>query len=216
MTEGARPGRITLRELAAGVRDDLLQWDRGIVGAFVGLIWNPAAVIRGFIEDRNDRFAKPWRYLLFTVVAYVATTWFVLDNLGFRTELGLEQHQDQVAFLLDNAAILTLLVLPFAALVMRVCFIGLNVRYIDALIALFYTQGQTNLYGVMSLVILALSHSQAANLPISAAIVAYLFWAWAAFARGPWWRRLLASLLTLVGAQVISALIVSAILHFLA
>jgi hypothetical protein len=215
MSDEDRPRPITLRELAAGVRDDLLQWDRGLLGTFIGLTWKPGRVIRGFIEDRDERYSKPWRYLLFSVVAYVAATWFVLDNLGLRAELGLDQNRDQIAFLLDNAAILTLAILPFAAVIMRVCFIGLNVRYIDALVALFYTQGQTNLYGVLSVALLALTHSQAANVPISIAIIVYLFWAWAAFARGPWWRRLLASFLTLVGAQAMSGLLVYAAVRFL-
>jgi hypothetical protein len=154
-----------VRELAAGVRDDLFQWDRGIVGTFIGLLWKPGRVIRAFIEERDERYAKPWRYLIFGVLANVAAAWFVLDNLGYRETLGLNQQSDRVNFLLDNAALITLLALPIVALAMRICFIGLNVRCIDALVALFYTQGQVNLIGVASVAAMALSGSQAANIP---------------------------------------------------
>ncbi len=213
MSETKRP--ITLSELAAGVRDDLFQWDRGIVGTFIGLSWRPGRVIRGFLDDRDERYAKPWRYLIFGVLANVAAAWFVLDNLGYRETLGLQQKSDQIAFVLDNAAVITLIVLPLVALVMRLCFIGLNVRFIDALVALFYTQGQVNLLGVMSVAAMALTNSQAANVPFVALTLIYFVWAWASFASGPIWRRVLAAVLTLVLGQVINGLIVYAIVTYL-
>jgi Protein of unknown function (DUF3667) len=207
---------ITLGELAAGVRDDLFQWDRGIVGTFIGLLWKPGRVIRGFLEDRDERYAKPWRYLIFGVLANVAAAWFVLDNLGYRDALGIARQSDQIGFILDNAAIITLVVLPLVALIMRVCFLGLNVRYIDALVALFYTQGQVNLFGVMSVAGMALARSQAANVPFIALTLIYFIWAWASFASGPWWRRLLAAALTLVAGQIINGAIVYAVVLLLA
>lgn len=213
MSEPKRP--ITLGELAAGVRDDLLQWDRGIVGTFIGLLWKPGRVIRGFLEDRDERYAKPWRYLIFGVLANVAAAWFVLDSLGYREALGIEQQSDRIAFILDNAAIITLVVLPFVALVMRICFIGLNVRYIDALVALFYTQGQVNLFSVLSVATMALTGSQAANAPFIALTLIYFVWAWASFASGPWWRRLVAAVLTLVAGQIINGAIVYALVTLL-
>jgi hypothetical protein len=213
MSETKRP--ITLSELAAGVRDDLFQWDRGIVGTFIGLSWRPGRVIRGFLDDRDERYAKPWRYLIFGVLANVAAAWFVLDNLGYRETLGLQQQSDQIAFVLDHAAVITLIVLPLVALLMRLCFIGLNVRFIDALVALFYTQGQVNLLGVMSVAAMALTNSQAANVPFVALTLIYFVWAWASFASGPIWRRVLAAVLTLVLGQVINGLIVYAIVTYL-
>lgn len=212
MSEQRRP--VTLVELAAGVRDDLFQWDRGIVGTFIGLMWKPGRVIRGFLVDRDERYAKPWRYLIFGVLANVAAAWFVLDNLGYRETLGLQQQSDRIAFVLDNAAVITLIVLPLVALLMRLCFIGLNVRYIDALVALFYTQGQVNLFGVASVAAMALTNSQAANLPFVALTLCYFIWAWAAFATGPIWRRVLAAVLTLALGQIINGLIVYAVVTY--
>ncbi|MEZ5960723.1 MAG: DUF3667 domain-containing protein [Hyphomonadaceae bacterium] len=212
MSETKRP--LTLGELAAGVRDDLFQWDRGLVGTFIGLLWKPGRVIRGFIEDRDERYAKPWRYLIFGVLANVAATWFVLDNLGYRERLGLGGQSEQIAFLLDNAAVITLVVLPLVALSMRLCFIGLNVRYIDALVALFYTQGQVNLFGVASVAAMALLNSQAANPAFVALTLIYFVWAWSSFASGPIWRRVLASVLTLVLGQVINGVIVYGVVTY--
>lgn len=213
MSEAKRP--ITLGELAAGVRDDLFQWDRGIVGTFIGLVWKPGRVIRGFLEERDERYAKPWRYLIFGVLANVAAAWFVLDNLGYRETLTTPNQSEQVAFVLDNAAIITLVVLPLVALTMRLCFIGLHVRFIDALVALFYTQGQVNLFGVVSVATMALTNSQAANLPFVALTLVYFVWAWASFATGPIWRRVLAAVLTLVLGQIINGLIVYGVLTIL-
>lgn len=215
MTEPAERGPVTLGELARGVRDDLLQWDRGLIGTFIAMIWKPGAVARGFIFERDDRWAKPWRYLLFGVLVNVAATWFVLDNLNYRERLGISDRVDQLAFLLDNAAIVTLIVLPLVALAMRVCFLGLKMRYIDALIVLFYTQGQVNLLGALSLALMAATGSQAANVPITIAVLVYFLWAWASFAVGAWWRRLLAALLTLVAGQAINGAVVYGALHLL-
>lgn len=215
MTEPAERGPVTLGEIARGVRDDLLQWDRGLVGTFIALVWKPGAVARGFIFEHDERWAKPWRYLLFGVLANVAATWFVLDNLNYRERLGISAQVDELAFLLDNAALVTLFVLPFVALAMRLCFLGLRVRYIDALIVLFYSQGQVNLLGVLSLAIMAATGSQIANVPITIAALLYFVWAWASFAVGHWWRRLLAALLTLIAGQAINGAIVYAAFHLL-
>lgn len=213
MSEPKRP--ITLGELAAGVRDDLFQWDRGSVGTFVRLLWKPGRVIRGFLEDRDERYAKPWRYLIFGIVANVAAAWFVLDNLGYRESLALGHQSEDIAFVLDNAALITLAVLPLVALVMRICFIGLNVRYLDALVALFYTQGQVNLFGVLSVAAMALTNSQAANLPFVALTLIYFVWAWASFASGTAWRRVLAAIATLALGQVINGLVVYGVITYL-
>lgn len=213
MNEVRRP--ITYRELAAGVRDDLFQWDRGLVGTCIGLFWKPGRLIRSFLEDRDDRYAKPWRYLLFGVLANVTAAWFVLDNLGYRERLGIESQSEPLAFILDNAAILTLGVLPIVALAMRLCFIGLNVRYLDALVALFYIQGQVNLLSVASLAIVALTSSQAMNVPLLALTLIYFIWAAAAFASGPVWRRVLAAILTLILGQAINGALVHVLVTYL-
>lgn len=214
MSEAKHP--LTFRELAAGVRDDLFQWDRGIVGTFIGLIWKPRRVIRGFLYERDERYANPWRYLIFSVLANVAAAWFVLDNLGYRETLGIERQSDQIAFVLDNAAIITLAVLPMVALIMRLCFVGLNVRYIDALVVLFYTQGQVNLLGVTSVATMAITTSQTANIPFIALTLIYLIWAWTSFASGPIWRRVLAAMLTLIFGQAINGALVYAVVTYLA
>ena len=56
-------GPVTLAELVGGMRDEFLQWDRGLVGTFLALTWRPAAVVRAYILDRDARYSKPWRYL---------------------------------------------------------------------------------------------------------------------------------------------------------
>ncbi len=208
-------GPVTLGELAAGLRDDFLQWDRGLIGTFIALLWKPGAVARSFIETRDPRWSKPWRYLLVAVVLNIAATWFVLDYLDFRNRLGINAQVEQASALLDNAALVTLIVLPIVALLMRVCFIGLSVRYVDALIVLFYTQAQVVLFGLVALAVLAITGSQAAAMPVSIVIVAYFIWAWASFARGPWWRRILGAVLTLILGQIVNAIVVTAALRLL-
>lgn len=216
MSEPAERGPITLGELARGVRDDFLQWDRGLVGTFITMCWRPARVPRALIYERDDRYTSPWRYLLFAVLASITASWFVLDVLDYRTRLGIENQMQQASFLMDNAALLTLITLPVVALAMRICFIGLKVRYIDAVIVLFYTQGQANLFGIIALAVLAATGSTAANLPVTAAVMLYFIWAWASFATGPWWRRILAAALTLITGQFINATIVLGVLRVMA
>lgn len=204
-----RTGPVTLGEMAAGVRDEFTQWDRGLIGTFIAMAWKPASVAWAFLQDRDPRYAKPWRYLVFSIVVNVAATWFVLDQLGFRERLGLRaEHNAQLAFILDNAAVLTLLVLPLAAVAMRLFFLGLQVRYVDALVVMFYTQAQSNLYSLVSLAGLAMLGAGVTDIPLTIFVVAYMLWAWASFASGPWWRRILAAALTLVAAQALNAAVV--------
>lgn len=216
MTPHGERRPITLREFAAGVRDDLFQLDRGLIGTFIDLAWRPGHTVRAFTVERDPRYAKPWRYLLFGVVAAISATWFVLDILGYRARLGLPAAAEDISFVVDNAALLTLITLPIVALVMRLCFVGLKLRYLDALIVLFYTQGQVNLYGLAALAGIAATNSQIADIPVTVGVLSYLIWAWAACAAGPWWRRLLAALLTLVGGQLINNVIVYAALQLAA
>lgn len=201
-----RTGPVTLGEVVAGIRDEFTQWDRGLIGTFLAMAWKPAAVARAFLQDRDPRYAKPWRYLIFSIVVNVAATWFVLDQLGMRERLGLRaEHGAQIAFILDNAAVLTLLILPLAAAAMRLLFVGLRVRYVDALVVMFYAQAQSNLYSLLALASLALLGSNVADIPITIFVVLYMLWAWASFATGPWWRRILAAVLTLIAAQALNA-----------
>jgi hypothetical protein len=214
--EPKRTGPVTLGEIATGVRDEFTQWDRGFIGTFIAMIWKPAAVARGFLVERDPRYAKPWRYLIFSIVVNVAATWFALEQLGLRDRLRIgEQHSAQLSLILDNAALLTLLILPLAALAMRLFFVGLKVRYVDALVVLFYTQAQSNLYSLISLAGLAILGRGVVDIPLAIFVVVYMLWAWASFATGPWWRRILAAIITLIATQALNAAIVSlAILIF--
>lgn len=209
----APEGPVTLKEMLAGVRDEFIQWDRGFIGTFIALLWKPGAVMRGYAYERDPRWAKPWRYLTLCVVINVAVSWFVLDQLGLRSRLPIDEQQlRQTSFVLDHFVIIAVLATPILAAVMRVFFFGLQMRYVDALVLQCYTQGQASLLN------LAASMSAAAGLPLEVAIslsviiIVYMIWAWTISATGPWWRRILAATLTFVvgeslnGAMVFAAL----------
>lgn len=207
-------GPVTLRELLGGIRDEFLQWDRGLIGTFIALLWRPASVARGFLNDRDPRYVKPWRYLVVSIAVSVAAQWFAFDQLGLRAQLSdPERQMRQASFLLDNAALLTLVVLPLIAAAMRLFYIGLKVRYVDTLVLLCYTQGQTNLLRLTGIALLALNAHAYAQMALGVALIAYLVWAWAGFGAGPWWRRLLAALLSLVAAEAINTAVVLGILR---
>jgi hypothetical protein len=217
VAEGARApalsGRVTLAELVGGMRDEFLQWDRGLVGTFLALMWRPASVVRAYVIDRDARYSKPWRYLLFSIFVSIAAVWLARNGFGPGPP-HVSLQQDQVSLLMDNAAWLTGAVLPLAAIAMRIAFIGLNLRFVDCLVALCYTQGQVNLVSILSIAANSVSGSSALDAPLSIVIVVYLVWAWAEVAHGPLWRRLAAAVISLVAAQLINAAIVLAVLRF--
>ncbi len=124
-------------------------------------------------------------------------------------------RQDHVAFVIDNAAWLTGAVLPIAALAMRVAFIGLGMRFVDCLVTLAYTQGQVNLLGIVPLAA-SVAGWGGSEAPLSIGIALYLVWAWASVSKGPFWRRLIAAILSLIAAQLINAAIVLGVLRFAA
>lgn len=204
---------VTLAELVGGMRDEFLQWDRGLAGTFLALMWRPAFVVRAYIVDRDARYSKPWRYLVFSIFVSVAAVWLARNGLGPGAH-HVAVQQGQVSFLMDNAAWLTGAVLPFAALAMRIAFMGLNLRFVDCLVALCYTQGQVNLVGILAVLVNSVTGSSVSDAPLSIVIVLYVVWAWAAVAHGPLWRRLAAAVVSLVAAQLINAAIVLAILRF--
>lgn len=199
--------------MAGGIRDDFLQWDRGLIGTFVTLCWRPARVPRAYIYERDTGFTAPWRYLLFAVLVSVTATWLVIKNVDLPQQTPVASGNAHLGFLLDNAALLTLLTLPIFALAMRICFIGLRVRYVDALVVLFYTQGHIDLLSLGSLGVLALTKSEAAAAWLQPVLLIYFVWACAAFAKGPWWWRVLAAFATLVACQLVNAAVVYAALH---
>jgi hypothetical protein len=179
----------------------------------VALMWRPASVVRAYIVDRDARYSKPWRYLVFSIFVSVAVVWLARNGLGPGSH-HIAVQRDQVSFLMDNAAWLTGAVLPIVALAMRIAFIGLNLRFVDCLVALCYTQGQVNLVGILSAVANSVTRSSALDAPLSIVIVLYLVWAWASVAQGPLWRRIAAAVVSLVAAQLTNAAIVLAVLRF--
>ena len=92
-------------------------------------------------------------------------------------------------FIQDNAAALSLIILPLLALVTGLFFFGQRVRYVDALLLLFYTQGQTNLLQLLNIPAV-LAHQPYVVAAISIGLQIYLIWASARFGASPWWRRI--------------------------
>jgi hypothetical protein len=206
----AAPRQVTLKEILDEASDELFSLDRGLPGTFLSLCWRPAHVVRAYLFARDARrYVRPLRYLLLSIALSVAASWLVLDKWGFRDRLGAsEQALAQTSFLLEYAAVLTLLVLPLIATALRLAFHGLQVRYVDALVLLGYTQAQINLLSLLGLGWLAVSGSNDAQVPLALVGTAYLVWSWSGFATGPAWRRWLSSLLALVLGQVINAAVV--------
>ena len=211
--EGRDSGPVTLRNILAEAGDEFLSWDRGLLGTVSALCTRPAAVARAYLFERSRRYVRPLRYLVVSIALSVLASWIVLDQQGMRGRLGASAKvQQEGSLLLEHAAILTLLVLPFVAGAMRLLFHGLRVRYVDALVVLAYSQAQVNLFSLLALAWLAASGNNAAQPPLSVLAVAYLLWSWASFAQGPAWRRWLAAAITLVAGQLInSAFVLSAL-----
>ena len=204
--EERKQGPVTLREIGAELSAEYLQWDRGLPGTFVAVTLRAGAVARDYLERRGAAWVRPLRYLLLSILASVAVSWLAYERLG------LARAQDatgEAPFLLENAALLTLLILPLVAAVMRALFHGLGVRYVDALVVLGYTQAQANWFATATpLLLLAGAPALPASLAFAVAVSAWLVWSWAGFARGPAWRRWLSAAGTLVLGQAINGLVV--------
>lgn len=206
-----KQGPVTLREIGAEFSAEYLQWDRGLPGTFVAVTLRAGAVARAYLA-REDTWVRPLRYLLLSIVASVGVAWVVYEHLGPSRTLAAGATGADAPFLLEHAALLTLLVLPLVALVMRAAFHGLGVRYVDALVLLGYTQAQVNWFGTIGPPLLLAGAPQAMLVGLSGAIALWLVWAWAGFARGPAWRRWLAALASLVLGQALNGAIVWAAL----
>src|SRR5262249_5609713 len=124
------------------------------------------------------------------------------------------EQMRQAAFVLDHAVILSVIAIPLIALVMRLFFIGLKLRYVDALVLLCYTQGQASLFGIVSGLAPALGAPIMVGAAASGFALVCFLWAWATAATGPWWRRLLSAFLTLIVGEALNTALILAVLHF--
>lgn len=196
---------VTLREILLETRDEVLQWDHGLPGTLHWLLRQPALVIRHYLWQRSGRFTKPLRFLLISVALTILMDWLVHRQLGWRSMVTPAADLDN--FLIENSALLLLLILPIIALVFRLCFIGLRIRYVDALVTLAYTQSVINIIGALTILTLPwLPAQRIALTAISLLLLVYTLWVWSGVAIGPAWRRWLAALLTLLLGQVLNGL----------
>ena len=204
-------GPVTLREIGAEFSAEYLQWDRGLPGTFRAVTQRAAEVARAYLERRGDRFVRPLRYLLLSIVASVSVSWLVYERLGLPQGTDAEAAR-QVPFLIEHAALLTLAVLPLVALVMRGAFHGLGVRYVDALVLLAYTQAQANWFGVLGPLLLLAGAPQGVVVALGVAVAGWLLWSWASFGVGPAWRRWVAAASSLLLGQALNGGIVFGVL----
>lgn len=205
MSDPEQPNNpVTLREILQETRDEVLQWDHGLPGTLHWLLRQPALVIRHYLWQRSGRFTKPLRFLLLSVAVTILMDWLVHRQLGWRSLVTPAADLDN--FLIENSAVLLLLILPIIALVFRLCFFGLQIRYVDALVTLAYTQSVVNLIGALIILALPLLPAQRIVLTaISLLLLVYTIWVWSSVAIGPAWRRWLAAIITLVLAQIANA-----------
>lgn len=195
---------VTLREIVQEAQSELLQWDRGFVGTALWLVRQPALVIRSYLWQRSPRFVKPLRYLLSCVAISLLMSWLIHTKFGLRTPWAPTGEFDN--FLIENTAILQLILLPLMAVLLRLAFHGLQLRYVDALVTLAYTQAQVNLAGALLLSLVAVlpgdSHVVGG---FSLVMVLYTLWIWFSVASGPRWRRALAAVVALVLSQLLNS-----------
>ena len=205
-----RAGPVTLREIAAEFGDEFLSWDRGLPGTFFALFVRPARVVRAYLDERSRRYTRPLRYLLLSVALGLLANWWAYDHGDAERLLSPQEQQlRQSAFLIEHAALMTLLILPLVAVGMRLAFAGLGLRYVDALVLLGYTQAQVNLVSLVIPLWHATVGSRVLDVPVVIAVIGYLIWAWASTARGRAWRRWLSAVIAFVLAQAINAGVVS-------
>ena len=201
---------VTLREIAAEFGDEFLSWDRGLPGTFIALFARPAAVARAYLIERSHKYTRPLRYLLLSIALSLLANWWAYDYRAAAQLLTAQEQQlRESVFLVEHAALLTLLILPLVALAMRAAFAGLQVRYVDALVLLGYTQAQVNLVSLAIPLWHATVGTRLLDLPVTLVLVVYLVWAWASNAQGRGWRRWSAAMLAFILAQTINAAVVS-------
>ena len=140
-------GPLTLHEALREARHDWLDLEHGALGTLIDMTVRPAKVMRAYLYERRRDYVRPLRYLLFSVAAQVAASYALLSSAFMQEQV--QKQGEEVArahWLLDNAAVLTLVLLPLIAGVLRLCFMRHGVRYVDALVVATYSQAQLNLF----------------------------------------------------------------------
>lgn len=203
---GVPPTSLTLRQVWQEFADDVLSLDRGLPATFLALCTRPAEVARRYLATRDPRLARPLRYLLTAMTLNLAVAWALFDR-PVGQPIG-EADRSQVRFLLEHSLLLLLIVIPLLALLMRLLFARLQVRLIDALVVLAYTQAQVVLLTTLAGLLASAWSSEKVLVVGSLVAAAYLVWAWSSFAQGSAWLRWSAALLMLVLGQVVNDLVV--------
>lgn len=203
-------GALTLREALHEARHDWLDLERGALGTVIDLTFRPAKVMRAYLYERRHDYVRPMRYLIFSVAAQVAASYAALNSEALQGQVAQvdAKAMQQANWLLENAAVLTLLLMPLIAGVLRLCFARHGMRYVDALVVASYTQAQLNLLGALLVLPIAWYGGVVAQGAVGLLAAVYVVFAWASFCRGRLWVRTLLALLAFVLAQALNSGIV--------
>lgn len=210
------PRPLTLRDSWLEFADEFLSWDRGLGGTFRRLWSAPGEVMRDYTRRRLNHHTRPLRYLLLSIAVNIIVLWLITGHLGWGPRLGIQpEDEGLVAFLTEHAALFTLFILPFGAALMRLLYTGLDLRYVDALVALAYTQAQVNWTQSLVMPVAAALDRPALLGVISVGLGLYVVYAWASCGVGPAWRRWSCAFLTLVAIQALNSVIVLGVDRYL-
>ncbi|MCB1553476.1 MAG: DUF3667 domain-containing protein [Xanthomonadales bacterium] len=210
-------GPLTLHEALREARHDWLDLEHGALGTLIDMTVRPAKVMRAYLYERRRDYVRPLRYLLFSVAAQVAASYALLSSAFMQEQV--QKQGEEVArahWLLDNAAVLTLVLLPLIAGVLRLCFMRHGVRYVDALVVATYSQAQLNLFAAALVAPAAYFGGLVLPAVLGTLTLVYAVYAWASFPSvGRWWTRTLLAVLALLLCQGLNSALVWLVMRWM-
>lgn len=183
----SRVARLNASSFIREVSETVFQIERGFFKTVIDLFWRPGYAMREYLEGKRREYYKPLAYALMLSTAYfLFTNLFGLEtffgqavtgfNAGYKEGVKGDFKLD-LNVILDNYAIITLMLIPLYALAMYIAFFNKRYNILEHIaIRSFVVGQQAIIYLFFSLLFLLLGQSDLLESIAALMPIVYVFW----------------------------------------
>lgn len=183
----SRVDKLNFSNFAEEVSETVFQVNRGFFKTLIDLFCRPGYAIKDYLEGKRKEHFKPLAYALTLSTVYFLITRFLDLNTFFGEAVsGFNQGYEEgfkgdfkldLNLILDNYAIITILLIPFYALSMFIAFVNKGYNFLEHIaIRSFVVGQQAIIYLFFSLLIFLFGENDfLETIPIILTIL-YVFW----------------------------------------
>lgn len=216
----SRVGKLNFSNFVQEVSETIFQVDRGFFKTVMDLFWRPGYAIRDYLQGKRKEYYRPLSYALaLSTLYFVLTRLLDLETFLGQAISGFNAGYDDsvkgdfkfdVNLIIDNYAIISLLLIPFYAFSMFIAFKGKGYNYLEHIaIRSFVVGQQAIIYLLFSLLTYLFGKNDILESIGAFSAIGYVFWVnIQLFKPNPKWKTIMKT----IGFYLLFALIVNIIL----